>query len=296
MAWRNASSKALSNLFILLVLLSGSAWPDPSDRVLSTHGLKRGLTLYQVEKSAPGSLGAVVEWRGMATAVQGDSFVLQVGPYRITVHGLHAGFRPTNGQSIRVTGKLLAIGTAPVLEALVVAPMKVHTSKGIGWNPDVVTQQEIQELGQWYQWILEFNPHLSPQTAGNYAAAIFHYSRPYRLDPRLVLSIVAAESAFEKDAVSKVGAIGLGQLMPDTAVRLGVLDIHDPNQNLQGCIKYLSEQMRRWQYSDHAMQRVIASYNAGEGAVEQYNGIPPYAETQAYVTYVLSLYHELGGL
>jgi soluble lytic murein transglycosylase-like protein len=94
----------------------------------------------------------------------------------------------------------------------------------------------------------------------------------------LFLRLVQQESGWQERAVSPKGAIGLAQLMPGTAALLGV-DPHDPRQNLEGGARYLGDQYRRFGRWDLA----LAAYNAGPEAVEQYGGIPPYAETQGYV-------------
>lgn len=109
----------------------------------------------------------------------------------------------------------------------------------------------------------------------------------YGLDPRLVLAVIAAESAFDMKAVSPKGAQGLMQLMPQTASRFGVADAFDPEQNLHGGMTYLARLLKQFPGRlDHA----IAAYNAGEEAVEQYRGIPPYTETREYVRRVLAYY------
>jgi soluble lytic murein transglycosylase-like protein len=102
----------------------------------------------------------------------------------------------------------------------------------------------------------------------------------YRLDPRLVLAIIATESNFDPLALSPKKAQGLMQLIPDTAARFKVRDAFDPVQNLRGGMAYL-----RWlmAYFEGDVVLVAAAYNAGEGAVERYLGVPPYAETRNYV-------------
>lgn len=111
----------------------------------------------------------------------------------------------------------------------------------------------------------------------------------YRLDPKLVHSVVEAESAYRSTAVSSAGAQGLMQLIPATAERFGVTDVFDPEQNLRGGMSYL-----RW-LIDHFngdLNRALAGYNAGENAVKRHDGIPPYRETQRYVKKVLARYAE----
>ena len=107
------------------------------------------------------------------------------------------------------------------------------------------------------------------------------------LDPKLVDSVVRVESAYNPSAVSHKGALGLMQLMPDTARRLEVDDPFDPEQNVRGGIRELERLIER--YSGN-LQLALAAYNAGEGAVERHRGIPPFQETRDYVARVLSLY------
>jgi len=107
------------------------------------------------------------------------------------------------------------------------------------------------------------------------------------VDTWLVRAIIQVESAFYERAHSRKGAMGLMQLIPATAERFGVLDPFDPIQNITGGVKYL-----RW-LIDHFNQdytKVIAAYNAGENAVKKYKGIPPFAETRAYVPKVKRLW------
>jgi len=108
------------------------------------------------------------------------------------------------------------------------------------------------------------------------------------VDTHLARAIIQAESAFNYKARSRVGALGLMQLMPSTAERFGVLDPFDPRQNISGGVKYL-----KWlhDYYSGDLTRVVAAYNAGEGAVNRHKGVPPFRETRAYVPKVLDLYH-----
>ena len=109
----------------------------------------------------------------------------------------------------------------------------------------------------------------------------------YGLDPELVLAVIAVESGYRVDVVSNKNAQGLMQLIPETAERFGVTDPFNAEQNLRGGMKYL-----RWllAYFDGNIAYALAGYNAGEGAVLQYKGIPPYRETQDYVTKIRSVY------
>ncbi len=102
----------------------------------------------------------------------------------------------------------------------------------------------------------------------------------YKLQPHLVLSVIHAESNFDASAVSPKDAHGLMQLIPATAARFGVRNIKDPVQNIRGGMAYLRWLMARFEGD---ITLAAAAYNAGEGAVERYLGVPPYAETRLYV-------------
>ncbi len=109
------------------------------------------------------------------------------------------------------------------------------------------------------------------------------------IDPALLLAVVAVESRFNNQAVSPVGARGLAQIMPMTGRTLGVADeawLHHPSTNLRASARYLSQMW--WQFKNWEL--ALAAYNAGPGAVQKYRGIPPYAETRAYVADVIWVY------
>ncbi len=112
----------------------------------------------------------------------------------------------------------------------------------------------------------------------------------------LVDALVRVESAYDPNAVSRRGAMGLMQLMPATAERLGVDDPFDPEKNIRGGVREFSRLLD--QYSGN-LQFALAAYNAGEGAVARYQGVPPYAETQNYVSRILTIYtgqpYRMGG-
>lgn len=112
-------------------------------------------------------------------------------------------------------------------------------------------------------------------------------SAKYGVDHRLVKAIVKAESDFKPAARSVKGARGLMQLMPETAKRMGVRDILEPQDNVEGGVKYLSMLLRMFGGQESL---AVAAYNAGENAVLKYGTIPPYSETQNYVKKVLRYY------
>ncbi len=112
-------------------------------------------------------------------------------------------------------------------------------------------------------------------------------ARTYGVDPRLMVAIARRESAFNPSAVSRVGACGLMQLMPATARLLGVNDIFDVRQNVFGGAQYLRTLLDAF-HGD--LDLTLAAYNAGPGAVQKYNGVPPFRETRAYVASIRAAY------
>lgn len=109
----------------------------------------------------------------------------------------------------------------------------------------------------------------------------------FELDPELVLAVINTESGFNPKALSPKNAQGLMQLIPATAKRFGVVDVWNPVENIIGGTAYLHWLMRHFSGD---LKRVLAGYNAGEVAVEKYNGIPPYRETQNYVKRIIKRY------
>lgn len=117
---------------------------------------------------------------------------------------------------------------------------------------------------------------------------IHELARLHDVEPRLVHAMIRVESNFNPYAVSRAGAQGLMQLMPDTAQRYQVHDPFNPRANIDGGIRYLKDLFQQFPGD---LRRALAAYNAGEGAVQRFGDIPPYPETRQYVERVLSLYH-----
>lgn len=119
-----------------------------------------------------------------------------------------------------------------------------------------------------------------------YQSEIASASKLYGVEEAVVRAIIHAESAYNPRAMSRVGAQGLMQLMPATARRFGVGNPFDAAQNIQGGVQYLAWLAKRY---NGDLTRIAAGYNAGEGAVDKYGGVPPYSETRAYVERVRTL-------
>ena len=135
------------------------------------------------------------------------------------------------------------------------------------------------------------NRPVRPPKSWQYDGLIGLTAREHRVQPALVKAVIAAESNFDPDAVSRAGARGLMQLMPETAASMGVVNLHHPTDNVRGGTRYLRMMIDR--YGD--LVRALAAYNAGPKAVDRYGGLPPYRETQDYVQRVLAYYRHYHG-
>ena len=148
------------------------------------------------------------------------------------------------------------------------------------------------------------NRRLSEYDVDKITTSILHFSDYYDLDPRLVVAMIIAESSFDVYSTSRTGAMGLGQLMPETARGLGVRNAYDPIQNIAASVHILRGNLDQYGGAPanaglipfDQIALTMAAYNAGSGAVRKYHGVPPYRETKRYVAKVTALYKKLCGI
>ena len=161
--------------------------------------------------------------------------------------------------------------------------------------PDGRVYYTDQPEHRYYKRIIRTKPrgytqafnHLKKNRA-KYDSIIAKAASRHQLDEKLLHAVIKAESAYQAQAISSAGAVGLMQLMPETAKRYGVTNRSDPEQNVNAGTQYLKDLLEMF---DSNLSLAIAAYNAGENAVKKYNNsIPPYPETRNYVNQVLAYY------
>jgi len=179
--------------------------------------------------------------------------------------------------SPRIAAAIFVFSTA----ALSVAPVSAQSAP-VGTASEATYAAVLRTL----------NPKLPVEKARAYARSVLKDAWTTHLDARFIMSIVTVESRWRANAVSRVGARGLGQLMPATARTLGV-NPRNPSDNLRGTSTYLKSLMQHFAGKPNAVKLAIAGYNAGPKAVERYHGVPPYSETRNYVVRVLHVWKTL---
>ena len=144
-----------------------------------------------------------------------------------------------------------------------------------------------------YATVLQtINPRLPQWQSRELASRLLHTASRWKIDPNLLAGLVTVESRWRTHARSRVGAYGLGQLMPGTAAALHV-NAHNAGENLAGSARYLSGLLDRFAKRSDQLALACAAYNAGPQAVVRYGGIPPYSETRHYVVRVLRAMHHI---
>jgi transglycosylase-like protein with SLT domain len=253
--------------------------------VAAGQEIPRGYRQVAVEYGLPPALLYATALTASGRMLQGRR--LQPWPWTLTLEGRRHHY-PTRVAAYRALTAYLARGHRKVRVGVMGLPW--HRYGGEFRNPwaalDSYTNLRFAAR--------RLAPHLAsrslPRVRGVPGALdhlIAQLAPRYALDPKLVREVVATESAYNPRARSSKGAQGLMQLMPATALRFGVQDVWDPEQNLTGGMRYLDHLLA---YYRGDLARVLAAYNAGEDAVDRHRGLPPYSETRAYVARILKRY------
>jgi len=160
------------------------------------------------------------------------------------------------------------------------------------WLPEQNDTAPQQERSVFHEEMQRINGAIRREFFANavpFGDIIHEKAQKYDVDPALVAAVMETESRFKTHARSQVGARGLMQLMPRTGRWLGASNLYDPNQNVDAGTKYLRYLAQRF---DGNLKKTIAAYNAGEGNVRRYQGVPPFRETRSYVKKVMSRYEQ----
>ncbi len=154
-------------------------------------------------------------------------------------------------------------------------------------NADIIHQSPQISLTNALNEAAAIQANTQPANKSQILNVISQISKKHGVDEKLVQALIKQESGFNPNAKSKAGAMGLMQLMPSTARTLGVKDPYNIVQNVEGGVKYLKSMLDKYNGN---MILALAAYNAGPGAVDKYDGVPPYKETQNYVRNILANY------
>ena len=238
--------------------------PEPkASRAAAAVGSVAAPAVQAQAGTVPAADGKRVEFR---TAAGSAAPKAVAAPASATVNR-GAVYRYTRDGVVHYTNRRPADGAAKVLFTYIETCFACGAAPGVNWNG------------------------VALNTAA-YSLEIAQAAAEHGIDEALVRAVIHAESAFRKDAVSRVGAQGLMQLMPATAERFGVADAFQPAENIRGGTKYLAWLLKRFKGD---VRLATAGYNAGEGAVDKYSGVPPYQETQRYVERVAVLHERYRG-
>ena len=197
---------------------------------------------------------------------------------------------PANRTNIQSFENILKSSVKSEFGSLLLNPQSKRVNANIIKNkkPQAALNSALQELQEIkISETGEVTP--APQTSGQHQLLnlISQVSQKHGVDENLIKAVIKQESGFNPRAKSKACAMGLMQLMPATAASLGVKDPFNPVQNVEGGVKYLKSMLNK--YNGNVIL-ALAAYNAGPGAVDKYDGVPPYAETQNYVKNILANY------
>jgi len=187
---------------------------------------------------------------------------------------------------------IMLVGGPPLTSGAAAQALRLVDEDGVVHLTNVPSDPRYRDVAGGSPVTEERFRRSAPQP-GRYTELIREIARQYDVDPTLVAAMIRAESAFDPTAVSRKGAAGLMQLMPQTASALGVLDRFDPHESIRGGVRHLRYLLDRYRGQ---VAIALAAYNAGEGAVDAHGGVVPYRETEQYVQRVLRLSGLTGSL
>jgi soluble lytic murein transglycosylase-like protein len=236
------------------------------------------------------ALGAALSAGGVAEFLDNSHFVIQRDP-----HGIR--LVENDGESHRVVATLAhGFAAASVFRLSRALPGRLVSQRKDPFGvtqavaPGALPPQPVPPHDVFHEEMARINGTIRQdffENAVPFGQLIHKKALKYDIDPALVAAVVETESSFRTGAHSQVGARGLMQLMPRTGRWMGARNLDDPEQNVEAGTKYLKYLQRRF---DGNLDKALAAYNGGEGNVKRYNGVPPFPETQSYVTKVLSKY------
>ena len=174
------------------------------------------------------------------------------------------------------------IARLSLIFAFVISPL----TAGVASASPSAEQPTPAAVDQYATVLRTINPHLASRQSHYLASHLLSNAGRWRVNANLLVALVTVESAWRTQARSRVGALGLGQLMPGTAATLGV-NPRNPYQNLAGAARYLSGLISLYSGKKRQYELAFAAYNAGPKAVQRFGGVPPYSETQNYVVRVM---------
>ena len=216
----------------------------------------------------------------------------QLNPQQTSAHGLDSIYPPSSN-NVESFEKVMANTTQANFGSLLLNPESLKVKgeffdRGVDIDTSSITnatlRRAIEEVNDATR---RYNPDEPYTEKSQILSMVNKIARDNGVDEKLVQAVIKQESGFNPNAKSKVGAMGLMQLMPATAKALGVKDPYNAAQNVEGGVKYLKSMLNK--YNGNVIL-ALAAYNAGPNAVDKYSGVPPYKETQNYVRNILANY------